>query len=274
MALAEEVERFIRRAKAESRPPLVAGIVPHAGLAFSGATAAKVYAWISRNNSDIETFLIFGAVHTSLLSRPAIWVRGAWQTPMENIPVDEELASALVKAGIGDDNERPHLDDNAIELQTPFIARVFPHVKIVPVATPPLPCAVEAGAAAWEVCRRLGRKVVALGSTDLTHYGHAFGLVPAGEGKSALEWSRENDRKLIYSIVALEAEKIVPVAKRDQSACGAGAVAAAVAFARAAGCVRGELLEHTNSYEIMPDGRASHFVGYGALAFSREESGA
>ena len=68
-------------------------------------------------------------------------------------------------------------------------------------------------------------------------------------------------------MAALKAEDIVPTALRDHSACGAGAAAAGVAFARAAGCSGGSILEQTTSYEVLPQGRPDSFVGYGAVIF-------
>ncbi len=266
-ALQKELEGYLAAVDTSAATPLLAGVVPHAGLAFSGPTAARVYAWIRAAQPDVDTFLVFGAVHTMHLSRPAVWAAGAWETPLGPIEVDEDLATKLVKAGVGNEEDRPHQGDNAIELQTPFLRHCFPQAKIVPVAMPPAPLAVDAGVAAREVIARADAKVVALGSTDLTHYGSPFGLTPAGAGQKALDWGKENDRRLLERMEAMEAEAIVPTAERDRSACGAGAVAATVAYARVGGCARGIVLEHITSHDVMPDGEASHFVGYGAVVF-------
>ncbi len=265
--LRRELDQHLERADIDRAVPCVAGIVPHAGLAFSGPSAARVYAWMAGANPDIRTFLVFGAVHTMHLSRPAIWARGAWDTPLGQIAVDRELAAALIAAGVGEENESPHFGDNAIELQTPFLRHCFPKAEIVAIATPANSQAADTGTATWEIARKTGHKIMVLGSTDLTHYGAAFGLTPAGFGDPATTWCRQNDEKLLRLMADMRAEEIVPAAARDHSACGAGAVAATVAFARAAGCAQGLLLEHTTSYEVMPDGEARHFVGYGAMVF-------
>ncbi|MBN2713095.1 MAG: AmmeMemoRadiSam system protein B [Planctomycetes bacterium] len=268
--LAREIEGYLEMAEARETSPVVAAIAPHAGLAYSGATAARAYGWIKKSDPDVETFVLFGAVHTCQLSTPAIWTKGEWETPLGPLMIDEELAAMFVEAGVAEDNEAPHHGDNAIELQTPFIRHCFPDVKIVPIAIPPSESAVSSGTAAWTAAAKTGRKIIAIGSTDLTHYGHAFGFMPAGEGDEAVEWSKLNDRKLIDQIIALNAESIISIAGKDHSACGAGAVAATVAWAKAAGCAQGKLLEHTTSYDVMPDGLASHFVGYGSLVFPAE----
>lgn len=265
--LARELDRFLRVVDVSDATPLLAGIVPHAGLAFSGPTAARVFARLRACRPRVGTLLVFGAVHTVSTDRPVIWAEGAWETPLGCIEVDDALAQALVEAGVGVAGTRPHMGDNAIELQTPFIRHCFPEARIVPIATPPSAEAADAGTEAFHVVQAMGADVVVLGSTDLTHYGHDYGFAPVGTGDAAHAWSKANDRTLIEHMLELNAEAVVPTAQRDRSACGAGAVAATVAYARAAGCTRGELLEHTTSYEIMPQSGAGRFVGYGAVVF-------
>ncbi len=266
-ALRRELNGHLGTVPEEGEARVLAAIVPHAGLAFSGPTAARVYAWVRRVQPAVDTFLVFGAVHTMHLSRPAVWAKGAWDTPLGEIPIDEALASRLVEAGVAEADEAPHRGDNAIELQTPFLKHCFPEAKLVPIATPALPAALAAGEKAWEVVQEQSGTVVVLGSTDLTHYGHSFGMVPAGEGPEAVAWSKENDRRFLDEVLNLNVEEILPVAARDRSACGAGAVAATASYARKGGCQGGVLLEHTTSHDVMPSGKASHFVGYGAVMF-------
>lgn len=265
--LAAELDGYLRHAGGGRSDRLAAAIAPHAGLAYSGAVAARVYAWLAETNPELETLLLFGAVHTASLARPAIWPAGAWQTPLGEVEVDERLADKLIAAGVGESLPEPHFGDNAIELQLPFVKRCLPRTKIVPIATPPLASAAEAGVTAHAVVGRAGLNCAAVGSTDLTHYGRAFRFHPAGFGAAAVAWSKENDGKLLALLERLEAEEIVPAAGRDRSACGAGAAAAVTAYARAAGCKRGTVLEHTTSYDVAPGGDASHFVGYAAVTF-------
>ncbi len=270
--LRRELAVYLRQARGEESEAAVGGIVPHAGLAYSGPVAAEVYARLASCQQKIEAFIIFGAVHTMHLCKPAVWPTGAWQTPLGALAIDDSLADAIVAADIADAAESPHLGDNAIELQTPFLKYVFPEARIVPIAVPANDMAALAGTAIWEIVEKSGCRAIALGSTDLTHYGDTFGYTPAGSGKTALAWVRRNDRKLLELMARLAAEEIVPTADRDHSACGAGAAAAATAFARAAGCQKGIILAQTTSYDLMPDGVAAHFVGYGAVIFPQAKA--
>ncbi len=264
-ACLERSEKQFGRAKAEGAPAAV--VAPHAGLAFSGPVAAAAYRLARKALGKIDTFVVFGANHRVRIARPAVWAEGAWQTPLGDIEIDAELAAALIDQGAGQANETAHRGDNSIELQTPFIKHMFPGAKMVPVAMGFFADAWRLGELASVAAAATGKTVLAVASTDLTHYGAAFGVMPAGTGKPALEWIQQNDKRFLDALVNLDLDNIVPIAERDGSACGAGAAAAAAGWAKARGCRHGRILAWTNSHEIMPRGEAEHVVGYASLAF-------
>jgi hypothetical protein len=263
--LAVELESYLERGREHfSRMAANAIIVPHAGLTFSGPVAGLAYA--SMESFKPETIIVFGAVHTMYLEAPVVWAKGAWQTPLGDVEVDEEFASLLLDLETFDEGEQPHYGDNAIELQMPFIKHCFPEAKVVPIATPPVVDIEKAGNELADITKKYSKKIAVIGSTDLTHYGRAFGITPAGFGQPALDWAKENDTKLINHILNFECEKIVPAAQKDHSACGAGAIAATAMYAKSTN-LKAKLLQYTNSHEIMPEGEAQHFVGYASIAF-------
>lgn len=242
-------------------------VVPHAGLFYSGAVAAAAFELVRQRRGRVDTFLVFGACHRANLREPAVWATGSWETPLGSVEVDEDFARALVAAGLGREEYRAHEGDNAIELQMPFIKFMFPDAKVVPVAMGFFANAGDMGRLAAEAAKVRGGTVVGVASTDLTHYGSAFGVMPAGTGAGALAWIRDNDRRFLDAAVALDSRQIVEIAQREHSACGAGGVAALAGWAEAFGCKRGRVLAYTNSYEAMPRGEAEHVVGYGAVAY-------
>lgn len=250
----------------EGRPSAV--MVPHAGLFFSGALAALAFELVRRRWEQVDTFVLFGACHRERLRKPAIWAEGEWETPLGGVTVDDELSSACIDAGVGEKNYTAHEGDNSLELQLPFIKSMFPDSRIVPVAVGFFPDAWRYGELAAGVVKKLGRKnVVAVASTDLTHYGASFGVMPAGVGDTALSWAKENDERFLDAVTEMRFEDMVSIAEQDRSACGAGAVAAAAGWARAFGCTGGRVLARTDSHESMPRGLAEHFVGYGVVTF-------
>ncbi|MCD8352353.1 MAG: AmmeMemoRadiSam system protein B [Planctomycetaceae bacterium] len=264
--LADARDRY-GHAVTEARGHPVGIVVPHAGLVFSGAVAAAAFELVRQRVDRVDTFVIFGACHRAHLSVPAIWATGRWDTPLGSVEVDEALAQAFIQAGLGREDYAVHQGDNAIELQMPFIKAMFPTAKIVPIAMGFFPDAGEMGKLATDVAKKHHGATVAVASTDLTHYGASFGITPAGTGEPALRWLAENDRRFIDAAIAMDARRVVEVAEQDHSACGAGAVAAVIGWAEACGASSGRLLAYTNSHDVMPQGEASHMVGYGAIAY-------
>lgn len=275
-ALAAEVDACLEAARRAYGPPPAgkiptAAVAPHAGLAYSGPVAATVFAAIRAAYASVDTFVVFGACHRARLRTPAIWPDGVWETPLGSIAVDAALAERFVAGGVGAADTRPHAEDNAIELLTPFIKRLFPEAKIVPVAMSPQSDSWRRGAQAAALAAETGAAVIAVASTDLTHYGAAFGVLPAGIGAPALEWARRNDARFLDVLTRLDLDAIVPTAERDGSACGGGAAAAAAGWAKARGCTGGQTLAYATSHDSDPDGPADHFVGYAAVAYALPE---
>jgi len=195
--------------------------------------------------------------------------RGSWRTPIGGLEVDQELARAVLSESDGQVVDRPeaHQGEHSIEVQLPFIKALFPEARILPIAVPPSSVASQVGIAVARAAEHLGRAVVAIGSSDLTHYGPRYGFAPVGVGPRGLEWAKENDRHLLELVVQMEAEQVVPEAQRHHNACGSGAIAAAIAFSAALGATRGIVLQHITSHEVMPMGRPTDFVGYAAVVF-------
>jgi AmmeMemoRadiSam system protein B len=248
---------------------IVAGLVPHAGWVFSGAVAARVFAAV-RTQGAPETFVLLSAMHRWGPSRPAVYARGRWSTPLGEIEVDETLATALFEAG-GDalsDYPEAHAEEHSAEVQVPFIQHLFPEAKILPILLPPDEGAAHTGELIGQAVEAVQRPIVIVGTTDLTHYGAMYyGFAPAGMGERALEWAKANDERVIDLIVDMQAEEVVAETSAHHNACGGGAIAGTVAAARTLGADRGYLLEYTTSHHVMPQGPASDFVGYAAIVF-------
>jgi MEMO1 family protein len=270
----EEIEQCLKEAPLNMPLPknIAAGIVPHAGWTFSGATAAYVFAAIKKQNHKVDTFVIFGAAHGYLGQMPAVYDKGRWQTPLGEIDIDEELADAIIESKTAVSNCEAHDSEHSMEVQVPFIQHLFPNAKILPILTPLSGQAIQLG----EIVASLissddERKIVCLGSTDLTHYGPRYGFTPMGAGKEGLKWAHEvNDKEFIDFSLKLLPEKMLETAQDNYNACGAGAAAAATTVAKSLGKTKGILLSHTNSNDIMlrkmgVAGREA--VGYAAIIF-------
>lgn len=262
-----ELTAYLRQASIPKEiGPVLGGLVPHAGWRYSGPTAAHLFAAVDQAP---ETVVLFGAVHRWGVSAPSVYPDGAWRTPLGDCLVDSELAQAVqsIPGTSVVASRQAHAGEHSIEVQIPFVQYAFPEARILPVATPPTRQAIQAGHDMAQAIQALGRRTLVVASSDLTHYGPRYGMAPAGVGERALAWAKTNDRRLLEQILAMDALRVLRVAAEEQSACGAGAIAAAIACTADLGATKNVLLHHTTSHEVMPMGRPSDFVGYAAVAF-------
>ncbi len=248
---------------------IVAGIVPHAGWTFSGSLAALVFSAVKQRHEKVHTFVIFGAAHGYFGQSPAVYETGSWITPLGEVAIDEELAGAVLSSGTAVSDSAPHRAEHSIEVQLPFIQYLYPEARIVPVMVPPTAQAPVLGERVAALVKDRDGSVMTVGTSDLSHYGQRYAFKSHGTGRKALEWVKnENDKRIIDLCLKMAAEEIVPEATRNLNACGGGALAATVAYARALGVKKGELLHYTTSYDVLPeDEEPSDFVGYAGIVF-------
>jgi AmmeMemoRadiSam system protein B len=240
---------------------------------YSGRTAAKVFATLAA--AKPETYILLGAVHQWYGRKGGIFPSGGWLTPLGELPVDADLASAIVEAAHGSilSSAAAHDMEHSIEVQLPFIQALSPGAKIVPIAVPPVAEAAGMGEAVASAVAKVSKRVMVVASTDLTHYGMDYGTPDHGPLSKAMGWMHANDQRVISLAESLKAEEIVPEAQGHFNACGPGALAAATAAARAMGATAGRVLEYTTSAEVLNELDSDRAVGYVGLVFEKRASG-
>ncbi|MCD6500357.1 MAG: AmmeMemoRadiSam system protein B [Deltaproteobacteria bacterium] len=245
------------------------GVVPHAGWAFSGRLACRVFDTLSRGEGDpVSRVVLFGG-HLGPRSRGWILRSGRWETPVGALDTDEEFVELVVSRinhdGIDVLPPSGYEPDNTIELQMPMVRHFFEGARVVTLGVPARLEGLEVGRMVAEVAARSKGRTLFVGSTDLTHYGLNYGFSPVGLGPEAVEWVREkNDRAALDCIEALDAAALLEGALERRNACCPGAAGAALAAGRQVGAKRGAVLDYGTSYDVRPD---NSFVGYVAAVF-------
>ena len=233
-------------------------VAPHAGWEFSGELA---YTAIRCLKKPVDTAVVIGG-HLPPVPRLLISPAELFETPFGYIEADKTVIKTLL--GHFDFSEDTRAD-NTVEIQLPIVKYLFPDAKLVFMRISPTAEAAEVGKRLGVLSGELNRNMVVIGSTDLTHYGPAYGFTPAGAGKKAVEWVRkENDRPFLDFLLNMDLEGALLHAKKNSSACSAGAAVAAAAFAEATGINSGTLVGHRLSCDLYP---GDSFVGYGAVAY-------
>jgi len=239
------------------RPGARLCVVPHAGWRYSGRVAARAVAALAPAE-PVALIVVLGG-HLGRRDPLVTMSRGAWQTPYGWLPIHTGFAEALgAFDNVVDETQQGFLQDNSIEVQLPIVHRRFPAAELLPIRVPPNSRALALGEALGHYLEQSGLSAVVLASTDLTHYGPAYGFTPAGPLPGAREWMTQNDQGFIDAVSRVDGTAVLDAANRHHSACSAGSVAAACRLARDWGA-RFELLDYTTSADVAP---AENAVGY------------
>lgn len=248
--------------------PLAGILVPHAGLAYSGLVAAAAWRLLpAATGGQRPTVVLLGTNHgAGWLRGVGSWAGGRWRTPLGDLEVDADLAGAVLDLGapFGVDS-RCHLGEHSIEVQLPFIRRLAPDARIVPLSV-----AAGRGAGAIEAGERLGRllaerrgagaAVLLAISTDMAHYPPA-------------QLAERVTTDLIPSIVdlapaELAAAEVAAVRREPRIDCGMCGIEPAVlglAALRAMAAMPGVVLAAATSADA--GGDPGRTVGYLSVAF-------
>jgi len=238
------------------------GIVPHAGWYFSGKLAARVFHAL-KLKSKVEVVVLYGG-HLSTEDLPRIVIEEACETPFGNIEIHEGIVKNLMKK-MDLKKESPASGDNTIEIQLAMVKYFFPEAKLVAIRSPLSLKAEALGKEVAAIAKKEGIFILAIGSTDLTHYGPNYGFLSKGVGPASVDWvKKENDKGFIDRALRMDAEGLLKHALESDSACSAGAAISAMATSKVLGAEKGILLDYYTSYDIMPD---DSFVGYAGIVY-------
>lgn len=217
-------------------------IVPHAGYIYSGPVAASAYASLIDAAEIIKRVILLGPVHRVPVRGLALPGVDAFATPLGEIEIDQEAASAIKNLPQVCENYAAHAPEHSLEVQLPFLQSVLKDFKLLPLAV--------GDASPEEVAEVLeilwgGPETLIVISSDLSHF------LP-------YETAQLIDSQTIQNILQLHG----PL-NHDQ-ACGGTPVNGLLLVAKSHQ-LRPELLDLRNSGDTAGD--KDRVVGYAAVAF-------
>ena len=226
-------------------------VVPHAGYVYSGGVAGAVY-----ERLDLpQRYIILCPNHTGRGEPLAIMSQGAWRTPLGDVPVDEDLASAVkVCLPLLAEDDTAHRSEHALEVQLPFLQVLRPDFRFVPivVGTAQFEVLAALGVTIASVIRECGNDVLVVASSDMNHY----------ENDSI---TRVKDRRAIDQILELNPKGLYDVVRRASiSMCGYGPTVAMLTAALKQGATKAELIRYATSGDVSGD--RDMVVGYAGIA--------
>jgi len=258
-----EIESFLEGwSTAVSLKVVRGGIVPHAGWYFSGMLAARVF-HLLKSKSKADMIVLYGG-HLGPEDPPRMVMENSWETPFGDMEMDTEFARSLMKR-IEVKTESPASGDNTMEIQLPMIKYFFPDAKLLAIRSPSSLKSKSLGEEVARLAEERGISILAIGSTDLTHYGPNYGFLTKGIGPASVKWVKEeNDKGFVDRAMKMDTAGLLKHALENDSACSAGAAASAISTCKALGAEKGILLDYYTSYDIMPD---ESFVGYAGIVY-------
>jgi len=258
--LEREVDRYLDDATDAPDGEILAVIAPHAGLIYSGPVAAHAYRALRGQSFDVA--VLVGPSHHFGFDGVAVIDRGAFETPLGLVQVDEAAAAALTAAS-GLVRVRPdaHAPEHSLEMQLPFLKRVQPDLPIVPALMGYQTRATIVAFAGALASALAGRRALLVASTDLSHYLDA-GLAKRQDGRVA-ELVEAFDPDGLLD----EFERYPEHERGRLVACGGGPAISVLFAARALGATGARALRYANSGDVSGDYGA--VVGYLAAAVGR-----
>ncbi len=240
----------------------IALIVPHAGYVYSGPITA--YGFKQLTNADYDTAVIIASDHQFPLSDPiSIWAEGGFETPLGIVPVDTELSATILASDSHITfNAMAHDGEHPIEIELPFLQRVCPQCKIVPILMGD--DSQESIQLLAEVLIKVlaGKRAVVIASSDLSHYpSYNDALAIDGTTLAAIETGNPaHVETTIENLMAMGFSNL------STCACGAGPIQVAMYVAEGLGSDTISVLSYANSGHS-PYGDQTQVVGYGAVMF-------
>ena len=260
-ALAAAVAGYLRAGGASCAARPVLALAPHAGYAYSGPSAGRVYAAL--RGWDYDRVFILAPSHRARLDRVSVAPYDAYATPLGEAAVDVAAARRLAAAPGWGSVEAAHAVEHAEEIQLPFLQTLWgDRLRIVPILVPPLAGdrRREAAAALAPWCD--GRSLL-LVSTDLTHYGADYGFIPFTD--RVPERLEQLDRGALDLVLARDPEGLAAYGARTGiTMCGLEAAALALSAPLPPG--GGEVIAYARSADRDGDFRRS--VSYAGLVLT------
>jgi MEMO1 family protein len=231
-------------------------LLPHAGYMYSGRVAAaglSAAEWPDRA-------ILLGPNHHGRGAPAALSPAAAWATPLGDVPVDRDLAAALLAACPDlTEDEEAHEEEHSLEVLLPFLWAVRPGLKIVAISIgePSLALCLSVGRAVAGVVTAAedagaGTRVALVVSSDLNHY-----LARAAN-------RRKDDRALDALLAGDPAELFTRVLGRERiTMCGILPATALLEALRVLGAGPGHVLARGDSADA--GGGEDRVVGYASV---------
>jgi len=238
---------------------IIGGVSPHAGYAYSGRCAAYTYLNLFKEKIP-DTIIILGTDHVGY-GKVALLGDGAWETPLGNLLIDEELSKKILDTSDIIVEDRSAFtgfmeQEHNIEIQLPLI-KYCAKEKDVKIVT--LKIGIRRDYSVFEKIasdisasiKAVNKDIVIVASSDMSHK-EVFDTNQLSEFKKF-------DQDVIDAFVELNPKKTLSAASKT-TVCGAQTITTLMLICEKLNATKGELLKYYTSSDIK--GGYGYCVGY------------
>jgi hypothetical protein len=246
--LRAEIKGYIDKADISPiRGKIIALISPHAGIFYSGGTAA--YGFKAARSQRVDTVVVVGFSHRMGYDGIAVFDKDAFRTPLGDLDTDKQLLKEVTsgRKKIFPD-AGPFSGENSVELILPFIQVAFgrPKVLLLAIGAQSLQNCEILGEALYEALQQKDNFLI-IASTDLSHY------LPQRQAEKI-------DADTARLITDMQPRELFSKCKGKNRMCGPAAVASTMIAAKKLGADTVYLLDQSTSAKASLD--TSRVVGY------------
>jgi hypothetical protein len=247
-ALRTQVDQLLQTGTRASKA--VGCVVPHAGYVYSGPVAGAVLGAVEVP----KRVILLGPNHSGAGERVAVAPHTAWATPLASVPVDRDLADAVLTTvpGAASDSAA-HQREHSLEVILPFLQVRNPDVRVLPI------CLSHLG---FDECQAIGEglatvvseasdPVLIVASSDMSHY-------------EPDEVTRQRDRLAIDATLSLDPQALYDTVHRERiTMCGVIPTTVLLVAAGKLAAHNAELIAYETSGDRSGD--RSAVVGYAGI---------
>lgn len=227
--------------------------VPHAGYMYSGGVAARAYRQVMDREFDLV--VVIAPSHKIYFEEISVYNGAAYETPLGEIPVDQDSAKKLASLhpGIIYSDLGHDIDEHSLEVQLPFLQQVFYDFSLLPIVMGNQDAA-NVDILAEALAKLLAdKKALIVASSDLSHF-HPYEKANTMDNVVAEDVARYDDAKLTDDLQNGLCEM-----------CGAGPVLVTMKACKKLGANKAKVLLYRNSGDVTGD--RDQVVGYMSAMF-------
>ncbi len=230
---------------------IIGGVVPHAGIMYSGYEAVHFYEIVRRSRQRFDTVVIVNPNHTGNgigIYNTATY--SLWETPLGTLENDTDFQDALNLPAYN----LAHDFEHSGEVQLPFIQHFFDfQYKIVMITmnVQHVDSAKILAEKLIDASRRTGKKMLLIASSDFNHY-------------DSFQTGYTKDRYVVDEILKNNPEGVFSAVKKHQvSVCGFGPIMTLLNVSRYFSANPDiTMLRHGHSGEVHPSNQVVDYASF------------